>query len=102
MKSTEPLEPVGTLGELQSGMDSSGSQPLSIGLEGEKCRWLSVGLEGERNRAMSPCVEIEADGMQPPEDDNEMPRDTVNMLASNTHHPNGPTEPPDEKERGQG
>ncbi|KIK92579.1 hypothetical protein PAXRUDRAFT_13143 [Paxillus rubicundulus Ve08.2h10] len=44
-KSAEPLEPVGALHEPQNGTDSTGSQPPSIG------------LKGERNRATSPCME---------------------------------------------
>ncbi|KIK78427.1 hypothetical protein PAXRUDRAFT_164056 [Paxillus rubicundulus Ve08.2h10] len=53
VKSTEPLEPVGTLHEPQNRTDSPGSQPMSMGLKGEKHRWLSIGLEGKRNRATS-------------------------------------------------
>ncbi|KIK77901.1 hypothetical protein PAXRUDRAFT_165439 [Paxillus rubicundulus Ve08.2h10] len=44
-ESTEPPEPAGTLHKPQNGMDSSGSQPPSVWLEGEKCRPLSRHIE---------------------------------------------------------
>ncbi|KIK72984.1 hypothetical protein PAXRUDRAFT_21363 [Paxillus rubicundulus Ve08.2h10] len=52
VKSTEPLEPVGASHEPQNGTDSTGSQPPS------------VGLKGERNRATSPCIEDSKGGQR--------------------------------------
>ncbi|KIK76340.1 hypothetical protein PAXRUDRAFT_170224 [Paxillus rubicundulus Ve08.2h10] len=54
-KSAEPLEPVGALHEPQNGMDSPGSQPLSIRLEGEKCRPLSRHIEPNNVKTARVC-----------------------------------------------
>ncbi|KIK76525.1 hypothetical protein PAXRUDRAFT_18146 [Paxillus rubicundulus Ve08.2h10] len=95
-----------------SGTDSPGSQPLSLGLEGEKHRWPachvkpmdansckppSVGFEGERNQETSPCAKV--DGHR---GDQKMPRGTVGTMDGEEHGPNKPTEPLDEKEGGRG
>ncbi|KIK81920.1 hypothetical protein PAXRUDRAFT_154926, partial [Paxillus rubicundulus Ve08.2h10] len=88
----------GTSCKPQNRMDSPGSQPPSIGLKGEKCRWPSVGLEGERDQAMSPCAKVEDNQLKA----RKLPRGAVGTLDGDTHHPNKPTEPSDEREGGRG
>ncbi|KIK92033.1 hypothetical protein PAXRUDRAFT_148192, partial [Paxillus rubicundulus Ve08.2h10] len=78
-----------------SGMDSPGSQPLSVGLEGEKRRWLACHIKPMDTD--SPCAKV--DGYR---GDQKMPRGTVGAMDGKEHGPNEPTEPPDEKEGGRG
>ncbi|KAF8832994.1 hypothetical protein BDN67DRAFT_1018085 [Paxillus ammoniavirescens] len=68
-------------------MDPPGSQPLTIRLEGERIRVTSLHVETADNDH----AEEDPDNQNPP-------RNPVGMTDGDEHHPNGPTEPPDEKE----
>ncbi|KIJ08523.1 hypothetical protein PAXINDRAFT_18350 [Paxillus involutus ATCC 200175] len=78
--------------------DTPGSQPPSVRLEGEKDKALSLYVE---------AYHIEADdndiGMVDHDHDTQQsPRRPVGTPDGNEHRPSKPTEPPDEKEGGQG
>jgi hypothetical protein len=66
----------------------------------------SVQLKGKRSKATS--LNIEPNNIETDDDEvkghhnvQKPPKDPVGMSDSNKHHPNRPTEPPDEEERGQ-
>ncbi|KIJ04914.1 hypothetical protein PAXINDRAFT_21801 [Paxillus involutus ATCC 200175] len=74
---------------------------------GETKKTPSVRLEGERRRRASPYIElIDVDETNAEEDGRpqgqskakKSPRDPVGTMDSDEHHPNKPTEPPDEEE----
>ncbi|KIK79691.1 hypothetical protein PAXRUDRAFT_160634 [Paxillus rubicundulus Ve08.2h10] len=71
-----------------SSTKAPGSHPPRIGLEGEKDKALSLYVES---------MDIDMDDTEVAQDQGDLtvPRDCVGI-----HHPNGPTEPPDEKEGG--
>ncbi|KIK75207.1 hypothetical protein PAXRUDRAFT_173475, partial [Paxillus rubicundulus Ve08.2h10] len=69
-----------------SGTDSPGSQPLSVGLEGEKHRWPACHVKPMDTD--SPCAKV--DGHR---GNQKTPRGTVGTMDSDKHGPNEPRAP---------
>ncbi|KIJ09462.1 hypothetical protein PAXINDRAFT_17448 [Paxillus involutus ATCC 200175] len=70
--------------------NSPGSEPLSVGLEGERIRRLSLHVEADDVETNNDCVENNHDTQQ-------SPRRPVGTTDGNERCPNGPTEPPDKE-----
>ncbi|KIJ11305.1 hypothetical protein PAXINDRAFT_15772 [Paxillus involutus ATCC 200175] len=73
-------------------MNSPGSKPPSVELEGERIRWSSLCVEADD-------VEMNNDSVENDHDTQQSPRRPVGTTDGDKRHPNGPTQPSD-KEKG--